>query len=56
MLFAVLVATLALASQSASQEEDGTNFPLILPGRVENTTGQFSPPEAVRVSERNEIV
>ena len=51
MLFAVVVATLALVSQSASQ----VDLPLILPGRVNNNTGQFCPPEEVRVSERNEI-
>ena len=59
MWFTVVVATLALVSQSASQE-DSSNLPLILPGRVNSTTGQLftgqsCPPEEVRVSERNEI-
>ena len=54
MLFAVVVATLALISQSASQA-DSSNLPLILPGRVNNNTGQSCPPEEVRESERNEI-
>ena len=45
-MFAVIVATLALASQSASQV-DSANLPLILPGRVNDTTGQFCPPEEV---------
>ena len=51
MLFAVVVATLALASQSASQ----VDLPLILPGRVNNNTGQSCPPEEVRERGRNEI-
>ena len=54
MLFTVVVATLVLVSQSASQE-DSTNLPLILPGRVNSVTGQSCPLEEVRVSERNEI-
>ena len=53
MLFTVILATLALASLSASQHS--TDLPFILPGRVNSTTGQFCPPEEVRVSERNEI-
>ena len=48
------MATLALVSQSASQE-DSSNLPLILPGRVDNTTRQSCPPEEVQVSEQNEI-
>ena len=54
MLFAVVVATLALISQSASQA-DSSNLPLILPGRVINTTGQSCPLEEVRERERNEV-
>ena len=53
-MFTLIVATLALVSQSASQV-DSSNLPLILPGRVINTTGQSCPPEEVRVSERNDI-
>ena len=53
MLFTVILATLALASLSASQH--GTDLPFILPGRVNSTTGQFCPPEEVRVSGRNEM-
>ena len=55
MLFAVVVATVALASLSASQVDSSNLPPLILPGRVNSTTGQPCPPEEVRERGRNEI-
>jgi len=55
MLFVVVVATLALASLSASQVDSSNLPPLILPGRVNNTTGQSCPPEEVRERGRNKI-
>ena len=55
MLFAVVVATVALASLSASQVDSSNLPPLILPGRVNSTTGQPCPPEEVRERGRNKI-
>ena len=55
MLFTLIVATLALVSQSASQVDSSNLPPLILPGRVNNTTGQSCPPEEVRERGRNEV-
>ena len=55
MLFVVIMATLVLASQSASQV-DSSNLPLILPGRVDNTTRQSCPPEEVGMQFRTFVL